>query len=94
MSLNADYLAKAKKLSKEQQERTLSRMDGNLPKRLKKGKISELEAIAIQLELEDEQLQEWRDKVASMRAKEEKSSKQKNKEPESEKTDKGEKSKT
>ncbi len=67
-----DYTAQAQKLSVAQKERLLSRMSGKLPKRLAKEKLTELEAIAIQLELEDEQLQEWKEKVASIRAKEEK----------------------
>lgn len=67
-----DYAEQVKKLSKTQKERILSRMTGKLPKRLEKDKLTEEEAIAIQLELEDEQLQEWKDKVASIRAKEKK----------------------
>lgn len=65
-----DYIAKAKKLSKEQRERVLSRMGGKLPKHLKNQKLTEEKAIAFQLEMEDEQLQEWRDKMAKIRAKE------------------------
>lgn len=65
-----DYIAKAKKLSKEQRERVLSRMGGKLPKHLKNKKLTEEKAIAFQLEMEDEQLQEWRDKMAKIRAKE------------------------
>ena len=66
------YISKAKKLNKEQQERVLSRMDGKLPKRLKKEKITTLEAITLQLELEDEHLLEWREKMAEIREKEDK----------------------
>lgn len=68
-STETNYEAKAKKLSKTQREQTLSRMSGKLPKRLKKDKLTEDEALAIQLELEDEQLQEWREKVAAVREK-------------------------
>lgn len=68
-STNIDYMEKAKKLSKAQRENILSRMTGKLPKRLKKEKLTEDEAIAIQLELEDEQLQEWRENVAAIREK-------------------------
>lgn len=57
---NPEYLAKVKKLSKAESERLLSRMTGKLPQRLLKEKLSEEEAMAIQLELEDEQLQDWR----------------------------------
>ncbi len=65
------YIAQAKTLSDEQKERILSRMTGKLPKRLAKDKLTEEEAITIQLELEDEQLQEWKEKVAAIRKKEE-----------------------
>ncbi|MFM9834967.1 MAG: hypothetical protein ACKVOA_02570 [Methylophilaceae bacterium] len=65
-----DYIAKAKKLTKVERERILSRMDGKLPKQLKKDKITEEKAIALQLEFEDVQLAEWREKMAEMRAKE------------------------
>jgi len=75
-TINVDYIAKAKKLSEEDRDRVLSRMGGKLPKRLQKEKLTVEEAIAIQLELEDEQLQEWRanmaaiqDKVAKAKAK-------------------------
>ena len=67
-----DYIAQAKILSGEHRERVLSRMSGKLPKRLAKDKLTEDEALAIQLEFEDEQLQEWKDKVATIRAKDKK----------------------
>ena len=54
------YLAKVKLLTKDETERLLSRMSGKLPRRLEKDKLSKEEALAIQLELEDEQLKEWR----------------------------------
>jgi hypothetical protein len=73
-TINEDYIAKAKKLSEEDRDRILSRMGGKLPKRLQKEKLTVEEAIAIQLELEDEQLQEWR---ANMAAIEEKAAKEK-----------------
>ena len=57
------YLEKVKALTEEESERLLSRMTGKLPKRLGKDKISLLDALAIQLELEDEQLEEWREKM-------------------------------
>jgi hypothetical protein len=63
-NVNVDYVAKAKKLSEEERDRILSRMGGKLPKRLHKEKLTVEEAIAIQLELEDEQLQEWRANMA------------------------------
>jgi hypothetical protein len=68
-NINDDYIAKAKKLSKEDRDRVLSRMGGKLPKRLQKEKLTVEEAIAIQLELEDEQLQEWRANLAVIQEK-------------------------
>jgi hypothetical protein len=47
-------------------------MVGKLPKRLQKDKLTADEAIAIQLELEDEQLSEWRSNMAAVREKAEK----------------------
>lgn len=67
--INSDYLAKAKKLTAEDRDRVLSRMVGKLPKRLLKEKLTPEEAIAIQLELEDEQLQEWRKNMAEIEEK-------------------------
>jgi septal ring factor EnvC (AmiA/AmiB activator) len=86
--INTDYIAKAKNLSEEDRERLLSRMGGKLPKRLQKEKLTVEEAIAIQLELEEEQLQEWRanmavieEKAAKLKAKaDEKAAKAKAKE--------------
>jgi hypothetical protein len=66
---NPSYLEMAQKLSILEQERVLSRMGGKLPKRLQKEKLTKQEAIAIQLELEDEQLQEWRTIMAELKAK-------------------------
>ncbi len=74
-SSKKDYISKAKELAGEQRERVLSRMSGKLPKRLEKDKLTEDEAIAIQLELEDEQLNEWKQKVAAIREKENKKNK-------------------
>ncbi len=62
-----DYLEKARALSEEMRERLLSRMKGKLPKRLDKEKISIEEALALQMELEDEQLEEWRRSVRAIR---------------------------
>lgn len=65
-----EYLAKVKLLSREETERLLSRMGGKLPRRLQKDKLSKEEALAIQMELEDEQLQHWRKMIRSLREKE------------------------
>jgi TolA-binding protein len=62
-----EYLERANLLSQEEQERLMSRMAGKLPKRLQKEKLSVQEAIAIQLEIEDEQLQEWRTRMQQIK---------------------------
>lgn len=67
---NPEYLAKVAELSEEDTERLLSRMSGKLPRRLERNKLTSEEALAIQLELEDEQLQEWREKMQAIRDKE------------------------
>lgn len=75
--VNPEYLEKVKQLSADEAERVLSRMGGKLPKRFIKEKLSQEEALALQLEIEDEQLQEWRDKVVKMREEDEKRDKKK-----------------
>ncbi len=65
-----DYLAKVKRLSRLEVERLLSRMGGKLPRRLQKDKLSQEEALAIQMELEDEQLASWRKMISLLRKKE------------------------
>jgi hypothetical protein len=85
------YLEKALLLSNEDQERLLSRMTGNLPRRLSRNKISVDEALAMQLEIEDEQLNEWREKMHAlkeMHAAQAKKSAEKNKAIEAAKTKK------
>jgi hypothetical protein len=66
---NQEYLEKVKLLTKEETERLLSRMSGKLPRRLEKEKLSTLEALAIQLEVEDEQLNEWRERMRTIKEK-------------------------
>ncbi len=66
-----EYLDKVKHLTKEETERLLSRMAGKLPRRLEKEKISQQEALAIQMELEDEHLQEWRKMMRLLKKKDE-----------------------
>ena len=65
-----NYLSKVKLLTKEETERLLSRMGSKLDRRLDKRKISQEEALARQLELEDEQLSEWRKVMHSLKSKE------------------------
>lgn len=63
------YIEKAKQLSQEEAERVFARMRGKLARRLDDKKVSPLEAVAIQLEIEDEELAEWRERVAEIRKK-------------------------
>ena len=63
------YLEKAKLLSKEDTERLLSRMRTKLMRRLEDKKMTPLEVAAIQLELEDDDLNEWREKWAELKKK-------------------------
>ncbi|MDP3818088.1 MAG: hypothetical protein Q8Q57_03715 [Methylotenera sp.] len=59
---NEEYLEKAKSLSEEEVERLQSRMRAKLTRREEDKKLTPIEALAIQLELDDEQLAEWREK--------------------------------
>ena len=61
-----EYQEKAKLLNADEAERLLSRMTGKLPKRLDKDKMSKEDALALQLEIEDEYLNEWREKMAKI----------------------------
>ena len=62
-----EFIDKAKLLNTEEAERLLSRMSGKLPKRLHNDKLSREDALALQLELEEEHLNEWREKMAKIR---------------------------
>ncbi len=64
---DAAYIEKARNLTEEETERLLSRMGGKLRRRQDKDKVTHLEALAIQLELEDEQLKEWREKMDAIK---------------------------
>lgn len=61
-----EYLEKAKQLEQEETERLLARMRSKLMRRLEDKKMSVQEAVAIQLEIEDEELQEWRARMAEI----------------------------
>ncbi|MBW8306276.1 MAG: hypothetical protein K0M46_05370 [Thiobacillus sp.] len=61
------YLEKAQTLSKEETERLLSRARSKLIRRLESDKMTALEVVAVQLEIEDEDLSEWRAKMAEIR---------------------------
>jgi hypothetical protein len=64
-----EYLEKARLLSAEATERLLSRTRSKLIRRLESEKMTALEVVAIQLEIEDEDLSEWRVKMAEIRKK-------------------------
>lgn len=64
-----EYLEKAQLLSKEETERLLSRTRSKLLRRLESEKMTALEVVALQLEIEDEDLNEWRAKMADIRKK-------------------------
>ncbi|OHE61097.1 MAG: hypothetical protein A2X71_11470 [Thiobacillus sp. GWE1_62_9] len=64
-----EYLEKANQLNKEETERLLARMRSKLMRRLEDKKMSVQEAVAIQLEIEDEELQEWRTRMTEIRKK-------------------------
>ena len=64
-----EYLEKAKGLSRDETERLLSRARNKLVRRLADRKLSPLEVAAIQLEIEDEDLNEWREKWAEIKKK-------------------------
>jgi hypothetical protein len=57
------YVEKATNLTTEETERLLSRMRGKLTRRRDDKKLSTIEALAIQLEIDDENLAEWRERM-------------------------------
>jgi hypothetical protein len=70
-----EYLEKAEKLTEDEIDKLHFRMRGKLSKRAEDKKLTMLEAAAIQLEIEDEELQEWREKRAQIREKAKKNNK-------------------
>ncbi|MCA1979387.1 MAG: hypothetical protein LDL19_09135 [Thiobacillus sp.] len=64
------YLEKASKLPKAQIERLLSRSRNKLMRRMLENKLTPIELAAIQLEIEDEALAEWRERMAEIKRKE------------------------
>lgn len=62
------FIEQAQLLDETTAEKVLSRMTGKLPKRYMKEKLSKIEALAIQLELEDELLQDWRKNFAQIKS--------------------------
>ena len=64
-----EYLEKAKALTRKDAERLFSRMRGKFTRRLEDKKYSPLDAVALQLQFEDEQLAEWRKNISKVREK-------------------------
>jgi hypothetical protein len=67
-----EYLKKAKALTRKEAELVFSRMGGKLSRRLDDEKIIPLEALAIQIEKEDQNLAEWRIRFAEIKARDNK----------------------
>jgi N-acyl-L-homoserine lactone synthetase len=65
-----EYLDKAAALSKDDAERLFARMRGKLSRKVENEKIPSLEAVALQLQIEDEELQEWRQRWAEIEQRE------------------------
>jgi len=61
-----EYIEKAMTLSQEDAERLFSRMRRKLSHRFESAEIESLEAVALQLQVEDEDLQEWRKRWAEV----------------------------
>ncbi|HEY3433374.1 MAG TPA: hypothetical protein VGK09_12580 [Rhodocyclaceae bacterium] len=55
-----EYLEKAKNLTRDEAEQVLSRMKRKLMRQIEDQERTPLEAVARQLQKEDEDLQEWR----------------------------------
>ncbi|MDP2071700.1 hypothetical protein [Methylotenera sp.] len=68
--VNEKYLEKAKNLSYTEVEQLLRRMFRIQAHRAADKKFTPIEILAIQLELEDEQLAEWRENLEAIRNKE------------------------
>ena len=66
---NEAYLEKARRLRKVDVERLLSRARKKLMRRIEDQTMSVEEVVAIQLEIEDEELAEWREHWAEIQAK-------------------------
>jgi hypothetical protein len=63
-----EYLKKAEKLTGKEAEYLLMRIHGKLGRRVDDNKISSLDALAIQLEIEDDRRNEWRKNFNELKA--------------------------
>ena len=73
------YVQAASSLNEEQKERLLSRMRGKLTRKWENEKLDTLHALAIQLEIEDAELADWREKMNEITEKEKEKEKEKSK---------------
>ena len=64
------YLKTASKLNDDQKEKLLCRMRGKLTRKCENEEFDTLQALAIQLELEDAELADWRKKMNEIKEKE------------------------
>ena len=64
-----EHVAQARLLSREEAERLFARMRRRYQRAVKEGKLDPLDAAALQLAYEDEQLEEWRAKIAKIKEK-------------------------
>jgi hypothetical protein len=64
-----EHIGKAKLLSREDAERLFARMRKRYQHAVKDGHLDPLDAAALQLAHEDEQLEEWRAKIAKLKKK-------------------------
>mgnify|MGYP001359442331 CR=1 FL=1 len=63
------YLDRARKLKQEELERLLARTRKKFMRRIEDREMSVLEVAAIQLEIEDEELAEWRERWTEIQIK-------------------------
>ena len=64
-----EYLERAKSISEREAELLLSRLRGRLGSKLNHKRLNVTEALALQLEYEDEQLNQWRSNIGKVRKK-------------------------
>lgn len=64
---NDEYIEKAKLLSGDEADRLMARMRGRFERRVEDKRLSRIEALALQLEYEDEGLAQWRERLAELK---------------------------
>lgn len=66
-----EYLERAKSLSRDEAEKILARLRGRYSRRMEDKMISPLEAVALQMQKDDDDLAEWRARWAEVCARDE-----------------------